>query len=404
MYAWRRANVAALNHAARAWMDQSGRLHGPEMVCPGGLAYRAGEQVVTLAPGPGGTLVTSERGTVEAVDPAAGALVLRTDDGRTVTLTGGEASAERLGYGYATTVHRSQGATVSRAHLFADGGGRELAYVAMSRARQSTHIWTVADDSAQAGEDLRRDWQDRRSPTWAIDLASPGWDVPAERLDPKQREHRARHIALLAAKASITRRAATGIRAPQLAEAVTAAQADVREALDARADLQRGSGRYQHSDAGRAVRDLEEARAARQQTEDDTRHAPRWRQRRAASTEHALRPEREADALDRYRLHVAPEIARVDRTIANCRAALHQLETRSEQYRQAEAAVAALTDSSSRDVTRLSAHLTVYRNDIDGLPQPAPRPARGLDTQQIRPQAPSVEPPTPQRPELGIGM
>ena len=32
--------------------------------------------------------------------------------------------------------------------LLADGGGRELAYVAMSRARQATHIYTTADEAA----------------------------------------------------------------------------------------------------------------------------------------------------------------------------------------------------------------------------------------------------------------
>ena len=159
-------------------METTGRLSGPEVVCPGGLAYRAGDRVVTLAPGPNGSLVTSQRATVEAVDPHAGALMLRTDDGRLVRLAGEEAGAERLGYGYATTVHRSQGATVARAHLFADGGGRELAYVAMSRARQSTHIWAVADDTAQAVEDLRRDWTIRRSPTWAIDTGQPAPQRP----------------------------------------------------------------------------------------------------------------------------------------------------------------------------------------------------------------------------------
>ena len=68
-------------------------------------------------------------------------------------------------------MHRSQGATTARAHLFADGGGRELAYVAMSRAREATHAWVVADDLAQAADDLRRDWSVRRTPTWALDLS-----------------------------------------------------------------------------------------------------------------------------------------------------------------------------------------------------------------------------------------
>jgi hypothetical protein len=69
-----------------------------------------------------------------------------------------EAGSDRVGYGYATTVHRSQGSTTERAHLFADGGSRELAYVAMSRARHSTQVWTVADNLPQAADDLRRDW------------------------------------------------------------------------------------------------------------------------------------------------------------------------------------------------------------------------------------------------------
>ena len=35
-YAWRRANVAELNRRARAWMEASGRLSGPELPAPAG--------------------------------------------------------------------------------------------------------------------------------------------------------------------------------------------------------------------------------------------------------------------------------------------------------------------------------------------------------------------------------
>jgi hypothetical protein len=107
MFAWRRANVDALNQAARIRMEQTGRLTGPEVICPGGAAYRAGDEVVSLAPGPGGTLLTSERGVVEAVDPSAGSLVIRTREGGEVTFTGDQACATRLTHAYATTVHRS---------------------------------------------------------------------------------------------------------------------------------------------------------------------------------------------------------------------------------------------------------------------------------------------------------
>ena len=277
--------------------------------------------------------------------------------------------------------------------------------MAMSRARESTHIWTVADDTAQAIEDLRRDWENRRSPTWAIDLAPPAPQRPLDELDARAREERARQIALLAAKTDITRQAATGIRAPDLAAAVLAARADLRQALDARADLQRGAGTYQHSEVGRAVRDLPQARAARQQAEYDAQHAPRWRQRRAATKDQTVWAEREADALRRHQLHVTPEIARLDRTIAAGRSALEQVEVRSEQYRQAESGVADLSDISSRNAARLSAHLTIYRNDVDGLPQPpALRSTRVLHAKQMRLPAPAAEPPTPEPPQLGLGM
>ena len=79
--------------------------------------------------------MTSERGTVTAVDPDRWRLVARMDDGRDQLFAAEDLTADRLDYGYATTVHRAQGSTVDSAHRFDDGGGRELAYVAMSRAR-----------------------------------------------------------------------------------------------------------------------------------------------------------------------------------------------------------------------------------------------------------------------------
>ena len=128
--------------------------------CPGrsctwaANVYQAGDRVVTLAPSAHGQLVTSQRGEVMAVDPEAGTLTVSMDDGSTHTLGPEEIGPDRLAHGYATTVHRSQGATFDTAHLFADGGGRELGYVAMSRARASAQVHVVADNIGQAVEDL----------------------------------------------------------------------------------------------------------------------------------------------------------------------------------------------------------------------------------------------------------
>ena len=52
---------------------------------------------------------------------------------------------------------------MERAHALEDGGGRELAYVKMSRAKERSTVYVVADSLDQAVEDLRREWgTDRR--------------------------------------------------------------------------------------------------------------------------------------------------------------------------------------------------------------------------------------------------
>lgn len=89
------------------------------------------------------------------------------------SLIGEQLGNDRLDHAYAVTVHRMQGATVDRAHVFADGGGRELAYVAMSRARHTSHVYVVADDHDQAGEDLTVEWSRDRRQRWVLDVDEP---------------------------------------------------------------------------------------------------------------------------------------------------------------------------------------------------------------------------------------
>ena len=179
MFAWRRANVAELNRLAREMMAATQRLSGPELEAPGGARYAAGDRVVALAPGGRGQVVTSERGVVVSVDPEAKRLVARMDDGRQQVFGHDEMGAGQLAHGYATTVHRSQGATCGRGHVYEDGGGRELAYVAMSRAREQTHVYLAADDADQASEDLARAWAEERRWRWAIDTGTPEPDAKA---------------------------------------------------------------------------------------------------------------------------------------------------------------------------------------------------------------------------------
>jgi ATP-dependent exoDNAse (exonuclease V) alpha subunit len=81
MYAWRRVDVGELNRRGREAWRSLGRLGTEELVAPGGAPYAVGDRVVALAPGAGGSVVTSETGTVVALEANARALVVRMDDG-----------------------------------------------------------------------------------------------------------------------------------------------------------------------------------------------------------------------------------------------------------------------------------------------------------------------------------
>ena len=52
----------------------------------------------------------------------------------------------QIDHGYALTAHKAQGATFDRAHVVVGTfSGREWSYVAASRARESTHLYTTKD-------------------------------------------------------------------------------------------------------------------------------------------------------------------------------------------------------------------------------------------------------------------
>ena len=125
MVAWRRNDVAQLNHFARMRRRAAGALGETSIKAPGGRRYAEGDRVVALAPDPDRRFVTSQRGTVTAIEHHDRSVTVRFDDTTdAVTLAGEQLDADHLDHGYATTVHRAQGATVDRTHLYADGGGR----------------------------------------------------------------------------------------------------------------------------------------------------------------------------------------------------------------------------------------------------------------------------------------
>jgi hypothetical protein len=212
--------------------------------------------------------VTSERGTVTAVDPDRGELLGRMDDGRDQRFVAEDMTAERLDYGYATTVHRAQGATVDVAHRFHDGGGRELAYVAMSRARQHTTVHVVADDVEQAVEDLQRDWAHERRPRWAIDTGTPETHAVLAERSPHVAIDMRRN--LRQARQSAERHAGGGLPAPQTAPSPSLIRHRLQQAHDELDHVEQAIGPFDDPELNAAAQALSTARNRRALAERTT--------------------------------------------------------------------------------------------------------------------------------------
>ena len=193
---------------------------------------------------------TPNAAVVRVVDLEHQCLIARMEDGRIEHFATQEIGAAQLAHGYATTVHRSQGSTCDTAHVYEDGGGRELAYVAMSRAREETHLYLAADDLEQATDDLLRNWATERRWRWAIDTGTP---------QPRQRDS-----AALRREALVAERAALKAAIP---EDVTAALHQARSRHDAaRRELDRlraDQGRTSEGELGRVAAQLLAARRER---------------------------------------------------------------------------------------------------------------------------------------------
>lgn len=163
MLAYRRDDVAALNALARAAMRRAGELGADERVqtTRGERLFATGERIVFLRNERELGVKNGTLGAVEALSPWR--MTVRLDDGRRIVFD--LKSYQDLDHGYATTIHKSQGVTVDRAHVLAsDAMDRHATYVALSRHRAAVTLHydreTFADPRALArtlGRDRAKD-------------------------------------------------------------------------------------------------------------------------------------------------------------------------------------------------------------------------------------------------------
>ena len=150
--AHRRADVRAINADIRAALQDRGELARGDDA--GALTFQTNDGKREFAPGDRIVFLENNRelgvkngmlGTVAHVDPER---IVATLDGR-----GGEsvsvpmASYQAVDHGYATTIHKNQGATVDRSFVMASGTmDRHLTYVAMTRHRDGAQLYAGMDE------------------------------------------------------------------------------------------------------------------------------------------------------------------------------------------------------------------------------------------------------------------
>ncbi|HHV70709.1 MAG: Ti-type conjugative transfer relaxase TraA [Stenotrophomonas sp.] len=145
MLAHRNVDVLALNMAARNVIKEGGGLqeeHGFR-TDRGQRQFAVGDRIVFLEKSRELGVENGSFGNVE--EASRGRLVIGLFDGRSVTAA--QSDYANIDYGYAATIHKSQGATVDRAHVLASPTmDAHMTYVAMSRHRDSATLYAGSDE------------------------------------------------------------------------------------------------------------------------------------------------------------------------------------------------------------------------------------------------------------------
>lgn len=194
MTAFRRDDVDDLNGRARAYLTRAGQLHGPTLEI-NDRPYQAGDQIVCLKNNRRLGIHNGTRATITNIDPDYHAITIETNRGE-VRLPGEYVDGGHIAHGYATTIHKTQGATVDRGLLLGtDELFRERGYVGMSRGRLSNHLYLLgapgADDPAGHGppaptlepaDSVRQALHRQSEQRLAIDTGEPVAVWPVEKL------------------------------------------------------------------------------------------------------------------------------------------------------------------------------------------------------------------------------
>ena len=180
--AYRRKDVAEMNRQAREVLQEKGELGSLEArirVTDREGNHRAertfseGDRIVFLKNSRALDVKNGTVGTVEKIGldgRGEWSFRVQTDDGKPVVFSPAEYA--QVDHGYATTIHKSQGATVERSFNLVGGTGLEELYVQLTRQKEGARIVMVEDMLNQAADESGIDMAPTKKMTeYAQDLA-----------------------------------------------------------------------------------------------------------------------------------------------------------------------------------------------------------------------------------------
>jgi hypothetical protein len=165
----------------------------------------------------------------------------------------------------------------------------------MSRAKDRSMVYVVADDIDQAREDPVREWSAERRPAWVIDSGTPATDPAA--VEASHRVARPMRDALYRDRLAAERAAIAAVIPHDPSEEIRTAEKDLRRIQRQRQDLAAGTGRYAGAPIGHALwelgqaemnvarmkRDLDRTDASRRDRRRSRAELGDWQERQSAS-------------------------------------------------------------------------------------------------------------------------
>jgi conjugative relaxase-like TrwC/TraI family protein len=145
MLAISRADVTDLNTRAQTARVNAGELHPENEMVVGDRRFLVGDQVICGRNDRRAGLTNGTRLTVTHLHPDTGGISGVDPSGQPVDIPGTYVNEGHVALGYATTIHKAQGATVDRAFLLGDDRlFAEAGYVGLSRGRTANQLYVVA--------------------------------------------------------------------------------------------------------------------------------------------------------------------------------------------------------------------------------------------------------------------